>query len=895
MAHEPSSNSREKSLGKHQNRPRRSRRLAGSSAVPSAAASTGTPTDGASFPSDQGDGRPVLSPAYPAPDGTRERPLIIDEASPGSGFGEGGGGGGGQEVDTRGDTHRPGSGGGGGGGGDEREEREPGAGAGANGSSPGDGNDDAPHTGSPRAQVCGWQGQIPHSAVANERAGAVASPGTVTGTGGAGTVRPGHGNLAWKAVKIGDARATYVVTESVGALASDGGAGVVPVPVNVNDAAGPVNTVTRGRPLHAELDTKLLRALLHDSNYAHLRRISGVEAGHVDVGAVERAASRGATGAASGGGGAGASGRAIPSKGTGKGKGKGKRTRSVAEDEEEGGHNDNLHGGGGGSVDPGAAATHIQAAAAAVGTYSGASRMAGGGGGGGGGGSGACGRRCHSDAKRKLVGRTGVQDDHDVLLGGGPERTRGGGSGGGGGGGRKGPEGGATRVQKALSASNDGSTIARSSGPVRADPKKKGRLARTGNGTTSRPLFHYLHLQGGHRGVLVVRGKVAMREGGVHRQMANTLCTACGQTRVYVIFDCAMHESVERNLWCSPCFKRQVQLKRSATIENKSKFGFSCPTCENRIQFTQLREPCSNRPKPGGGGSHLYDGSWVSGGGGEKLVKGLDGNWEQTSAWIVQGYEPRCEEAAGPLAEEMVDSALAETRAGEETLASGSEEARPGLALPVGQRRLLGMAAKHALERLGEVDHACFSANTVEGVPGDCEAMEFHIDFYSIRRRLLSGTYGSIDDLAREVQLPCANTMRFKAPGDIFHDRAKWVLVGSQIIWPLAQEILNRLMATETMAPSHGIVGPAASSKAWPLDDHYTNFNPTPANESVTAQARALGGARGDGGGAGADEAVRAAELAASGPATLYTRGEVGDHEKLLLGCLSKHESYQTK
>eukprot|EP00903_Cladosiphon_okamuranus_P009358 g8924.t1 len=462
-----------------QNRPRRSRRLSGSSAVPSAAASTGTPTDGASFPSDQRDGGPVLSSAYSEPDRTRERPLIIDEASPGSGFGEGGDGGGGQEVDARWDTHRPGSGGGGGG--DKREEREPGARAGANGSSPGDGDDDATHAGSPRAQVCGWQGQIPHSAVANERAGAVASPGTVTGTGGAGTVRPGHGNLAWKAVKIGNARATYVVTERGGALASDGGPGVVPVLVNVNDAAGPAKTVTRGRPLHAEFETKLLRALLHDGKYAHLRRISGVEAGHVDVGAVERAASRhgaigfetrqgsgdgggesdisrtaathvrgvasagdrsGATGAASGGGGAGASGRAIPSKGKGKGEGKGKRTRGIAEDGEEGGLNVNLNDGGGGSVDPGAAATHIQTAAAAA----------------------------------------AGQDDHDVLLGCGPERTRDGGSSGGGGGGKRGPEGGATRVQKALSASNDGSTIARSSGPAHTDPKKKGRTARTGNG-----------------------------------------------------------------------------------------------------------------------------------------------------------------------------------------------------------------------------------------------------------------------------------------------------------------------------------------------------------------------------------------------------------------------------
>lgn len=83
------------------------------------------------------------------------------------------------------------------------------------------------------------------------------------------------------------------------------------------------------------------------------------------------------------------------------------------------------------------------------------------------------------------------------------------------------------------------------------------------------------------------------------------------------------------------------------------------------------------------------------------------------------------------------------------------------------------MVAKHALERLQELDHLGLFANPVEGVPGDYLAVEFPIDFATIRRRLLSGAYGSIGDLAREVQLLCANTMKFNGPGDVFHERAK--------------------------------------------------------------------------------------------------------------------------
>lgn len=61
--------------------------------------------------------------------------------------------------------------------------------------------------------------------------------------------------------------------------------------------------------------------------------------------------------------------------------------------------------------------------------------------------------------------------------------------------------------------------------------------------------------------------------------------------------------------------------------------------------------------------------------------------------------------------------------------------------------------------------------------------------------------------------------------------KPRWVLVGLQLIWPLAQELLDRLMAAEATASSHDIVGPAASSNAWPLDGHFNTFELTPANE----------------------------------------------------------------
>lgn len=231
-------------------------------------------------------------------------------------------------------------------------------------------------------------------------------------------------------------------------------------------------------------------------------------------------------------------------------------------------------GGGGGAR---TAATRVQGVVASAGSYGGGNGMFGGGDGGGG--ASVSGRAAPSTGKGKLVGGTGVEDeedeeeaedhqhnhDNDVLHGGGSERGHGGGGGGSGG-----PKAGATGVRRVSSAGNGGRAGAGSNRPRHekegSGTVKKARPASAGAGARSRqggPLSHQLHMRGGHRGVLLLRGEVTMRG------MADTKCTCCGKRDVKVIFDCAMEEPVERNLWCFRCLKKKIQLEQSATADGK--------------------------------------------------------------------------------------------------------------------------------------------------------------------------------------------------------------------------------------------------------------------------------------------------------------------------------------
>ncbi|CAN0563708.1 unnamed protein product, partial [Ectocarpus sp. 12 AP-2014] len=52
------------------------------------------------------------------------------------------------------------------------------------------------------------------------------------------------------------------------------------------------------------------------------------------------------------------------------------------------------------------------------------------------------------------------------------------------------------------------------------------------------------------------------------------------------------------------------------------------------------------------------------------------------------------------------------------------------------------------------------------------EAIEHPIDFSTIRRRSQWELYGSIHELALDVQLLCANARTFNGPGTIYHKEA---------------------------------------------------------------------------------------------------------------------------
>lgn len=97
--------------------------------------------------------------------------------------------------------------------------------------------------------------------------------------------------------------------------------------------------------------------------------------------------------------------------------------------------------------------------------------------------------------------------------------------------------------------------------------------------------------------------------------------------------------------------------------------------------------------------------------------------------------------------------------------------------LTLERKRLLRLVATLALDRLQELDPLdLFKDPVPSGVAGYAEAIEFPIDFSTIRRRSQWGLYASIMDLALDVELLCANARAFNAPGTVYHTAAMYVV-----------------------------------------------------------------------------------------------------------------------
>ena len=140
-----------------------------------------------------------------------------------------------------------------------------------------------------------------------------------------------------------------------------------------------------------------------------------------------------------------------------------------------------------------------------------------------------------------------------------------------------------------------------------------------------------------------------------------------------------------------------------------------------------------------------------------------------------------------------------------------------------------------------------------------------------------------------------------------FNKRSKHrkLLAGAKLIWPRAQKFFDELLQIEITAAQHGIRGPAASSDAWPLDGPFTAFERTAANvdayctwvsvKRVAAAAKVYAEMK-NGEVVGNTKAiVRAAELAASSPASLYTRSDITETEAVILACLAEDNETQAE
>lgn len=94
------------------------------------------------------------------------------------------------------------------------------------------------------------------------------------------------------------------------------------------------------------------------------------------------------------------------------------------------------------------------------------------------------------------------------------------------------------------------------------------------------------------------------------------------------------------------------------------------------------------------------------------------------------------------------------------------------LPLPIDQRRLLRLVITLALDRLQHLDPCDLFAEPVYGVVGYAERIQFPIDFATIRRRAQWEVYGSLTDLALDVELLCANARTFNGPESIYGQAA---------------------------------------------------------------------------------------------------------------------------
>lgn len=111
-----------------------------------------------------------------------------------------------------------------------------------------------------------------------------------------------------------------------------------------------------------------------------------------------------------------------------------------------------------------------------------------------------------------------------------------------------------------------------------------------------------------------------------------------------------------------------------------------------------------------------------------------------------------------------------------------SEEGPAPPAKPsIERKRLLRLVVTLVLDRLQELDPLdLFKDPVPSGVAGYAEAIDFPIDFSTIRRRSQWGLYASIRELAFDIELLCANATTFNAVGTVYHTAAMYVMYCKQ-------------------------------------------------------------------------------------------------------------------
>lgn len=82
-----------------------------------------------------------------------------------------------------------------------------------------------------------------------------------------------------------------------------------------------------------------------------------------------------------------------------------------------------------------------------------------------------------------------------------------------------------------------------------------------------------------------------------------------------------------------------------------------------------------------------------------------------------------------------------------------------------------------SLDRLQQLDPLDLFAEPVPpGVVGYAEAIQFPIDFSTIRRRAQWEVYGTLTDVELDVELLCANARAFNDASTVYHKSATYVL-----------------------------------------------------------------------------------------------------------------------